>query len=201
MPPIHAAAQTFRGAQDMEPLNCASHLYRYRHRYLIVEMTYRNFEVPTVSPFVGGSRWRSSWSVRCLRRLRSGRAAPARRAQRVRHAAVQRQTRPPEGCGRLKRRRIGEHDDLGSHGCRVRQAGRRTQKPLARGTSGDARIPHHSPEAHTGGRLSVHHVRLIAQGGRTIHQTRTGILTGSDQRLSTTLENEVYAVEGRIGRG
>lgn len=37
----------------------------------------------------------------------------------------------------------------------------------------------------------------LANGGVIIHQTRTGILTGSDQRVRTVVENGVYTVEGR----
>lgn len=40
----------------------------------------------------------------------------------------------------------------------------------------------------------------LADGGEIIHQTRTGILTESDQRVRTKFEDGVYAVEGiRIG--
>lgn len=38
----------------------------------------------------------------------------------------------------------------------------------------------------------------LAEGGQIVHQTRTGILTGSDQRVSTTVEDGVYTVEGRM---
>lgn len=37
----------------------------------------------------------------------------------------------------------------------------------------------------------------LADGGQIIHQTRTGILTGSDQRVRTVVENGVYTVEGK----
>ncbi len=36
----------------------------------------------------------------------------------------------------------------------------------------------------------------LADGGQIIHQTRTGILTESDQRVRTTVEDGVYTVEG-----
>lgn len=40
----------------------------------------------------------------------------------------------------------------------------------------------------------------LADGGQIIHQTRTGILTGSDQRVRTKFEDGIYTVEGvRIG--
>lgn len=40
----------------------------------------------------------------------------------------------------------------------------------------------------------------LADGGEIIHQTRTGILTESDQRVRTKFEDGVYTVEGiRIG--
>ena len=35
----------------------------------------------------------------------------------------------------------------------------------------------------------------LADGGQIIHQTRTGILTSSDQRVRTTVEDGVYPVE------
>lgn len=36
----------------------------------------------------------------------------------------------------------------------------------------------------------------LADGGQIIHQTRTGILTDSDQRVRTTVEDGVYTVQG-----
>ena len=36
----------------------------------------------------------------------------------------------------------------------------------------------------------------LAEGGQIVHQTRTGILTGSDQRIRTVAEDGRYSVEG-----
>ena len=36
----------------------------------------------------------------------------------------------------------------------------------------------------------------LAEGGQIVHQTRTGILTGSDQRVRTVVEDGRYSVEG-----
>lgn len=37
--------------------------------------------------------------------------------------------------------------------------------------------------------------RFLSEGGEVIHQTRTGILTGSDQRVRTRTENGVLTIE------
>ena len=40
--------------------------------------------------------------------------------------------------------------------------------------------------------------RFLADGGEVVHQTRTGILTGSDQRVRTRLEDGVLTVQGAV---
>ncbi|MFO7547205.1 MAG: fasciclin domain-containing protein [Trueperaceae bacterium] len=40
--------------------------------------------------------------------------------------------------------------------------------------------------------------RFLAEGGEVVHQTRTGILTGSDQRVRTRVEGGVLTVEDAV---
>lgn len=53
------------------------------------------------------------------------------------------------------------------------------------------------PRRSTDGDYPIITFDYLANGGQIIHQTRTGILTGSDQRVRTVVENGAYTVEGK----